>query len=92
MPNELTYEAVKLLARATFERDKGNLQRALELLDEVIALGDQDESFKREHLYVIAHIYLYKVHRALGHREEALDYYLRAIALGATVEQLTSED
>jgi tetratricopeptide (TPR) repeat protein len=92
MPADNHYDAIKLLAQVSFERDKGRLERAVELLDEVVALGAQDAEFRREYPYLMAHVELYKAHHARGDEEQARDYYAKAVRLGATVEQLATKD
>jgi tetratricopeptide (TPR) repeat protein len=63
-------------------------ERAIELLDEVIALGAKDAEFRRTYPYLMAHVELYKAHLARGDVEQVRDYYSKAVRLGATPEQL----
>ncbi len=86
-----TYVAVILLARAKVERDKGNLERAVDLLESVIALGEYNEVFRRRYPYLVAHINLYRIHHAWGRGEEALHYYAKAIVLGAYRYEIMDE-
>lgn len=92
MPADNHYDAIKLLAQASFERDKGRLERAIELLDQVVAFGTKDVEFRREYPYLLAHVELYKAHLARGDEEQARDYYAKAVRLGATPEQLAPEN
>jgi tetratricopeptide (TPR) repeat protein len=92
MPADNHYDAIKLLAQASFERDQGRLERAIELFDQVVALSTKDAEFRRGYPYLMAHVELYKAHLARGDEEQARDYYGKAVRLGATPEQLVPED
>jgi len=91
MDTSSTYVAVRLLARSKVERDKGNLERAVELLESVITLGENDEAFRRQYPYLAAHINLYRIHRATGHDKEARGYFAKAIVLGATRKEIIED-
>ena len=47
MAADAYYKAIKLLARAKVERDKRSFDRAIDLLDQVVALGESDEQLRR---------------------------------------------
>ena len=88
MDTSSTYVAVMLLARSKVERDRGNLERAVDLLVSVIALGEHDEAFRGQYPYLAAHINLYRIHHAWGRGEESRHYYAKAIVLGATRKEI----
>ena len=92
MGNCSGYDAVKLLARAKFERDSGRPERAVELLTELLILAESDRSLRHQYPYFAAHIELHKAHCALGHEKEAQEYRAKALKLGASPEQLADED
>ena len=83
-----TYLAVSLLAQAKIEHEKGSLAAAMELLNRVIALGENDENFRSHYPYLAAHINLYRIYHYLGRDKEARDYYAKAIVLGATRKEI----
>ena len=82
------YEAIKLLAQAKYEHGKGRSTRALKLLGEIVSLAERSEALTREHVYLLAHIELHRIHLELGNSREAAEYYKKARKLGATSEQL----
>ena len=79
--------AAIVFARATSLYREGQLDRAIELFDEVIALS-RDEDPQRDVACVAAHISLYKIHRSLGHEREATEHFNRAVSLGANAKRL----
>ena len=88
MDTSSTYVAIRLLAQAKVEHEKGSLAAAIELLNGVIALGAQDEDFRSHYPYLAAHINLYRIYHYLGRDKEARDYYAKALALGATSREI----
>jgi hypothetical protein len=80
-------EAAIVFARATGLYREGQLERAIELFNEVIAVS-QDEDPQRNVACVAAHISLYKIHRLLGHQLEMNDHFDKAVNLGANAKRL----
>ena len=66
---------------------QGVLDRAIELFDEVVA-ESRDEDPQRDVARVAAHISLYKIHRSLGHENEANVHFSKAVSLGANARRL----
>jgi len=66
---------------------EGELDRAIELFDEVVA-ESREEDPQRDVACVAAHISLYKIHRALGHENEANVHFSKAVSLGANAKRL----
>ena len=92
MSDSLHYEAVKFLARARVYYSGGRAEEAVELLREVLALGERDEKLKRLYPYRAAHANLYKIYRAQGHVPKAWEHLTKALALGATEAELGTDD
>ena len=80
-------EAAIIFARATSLYRQGQLDRAIELFDEVIAVS-RDEDPQRDVARVAAHISLFKIHRSLGNEREARDHFDKAVSLGANAKRL----
>ena len=80
-------EAAIIFARATYLYREGQLDRAIELFDEVIEVS-RDEDPQRDVARVAAHISLYKIHRSLGNEREASDHFNKAVSLGANAKRL----
>lgn len=80
-------EAAIVFARATSLYREGQLDRAIELFDEVLAVS-RDEDPQRDVACVAAHISLYKIHRSLGHEREANEHFNKAVSLGANAKRL----
>jgi tetratricopeptide (TPR) repeat protein len=80
-------EAAIVFARATSLYREGQLERAIELFNEVIAVS-RDEDPQRNVACVAAHISLYKIHRLLGHQLEMNDHFDKAVSLGANAKRL----
>jgi len=80
-------EAAIVFARATSLYRLGQLDRAIELFNEVIAVS-RDEDPQRDVACVAAHISLYKIHRSLGNEREASAHYNKAVSLGANAKRL----
>ena len=80
-------EAAIVFARATSLYRLGQLERAIELFNEVIAVS-RDEDPQRDVACVAAHISLYKIHRSLGHESEASEHFNKAVSLGANAKRL----
>ena len=80
-------EAAIVFARATRLYREGQLDRAIELFDEVLAVS-RDEDPQRDVACVAAHISLYKIHRSLGHEHEAGEHFNKAVSLGANAKRL----
>ena len=76
-----------IFARATRLYREGELDRAIELFDEVIAMAADDDS-ERDVACVAAHISLYKIHRSLNHELEAGEHFNKAVSLGASARRL----
>lgn len=89
MTDSTGYEAIKLFARAKVEHAHGRADRAIELLNEILVLGTRNEALRGEYPYRAAHMALHEIHHELGHHEEALEYYLKALELGETTAQLS---
>ena len=80
-------EAAIVFARATSLYRLGQLERAIELFNEVIAVSS-DEDPQQDVACVAAHISLYKIHRSLGHEREASEHFNKAVSLGANAKRL----
>lgn len=80
-------EAAIVFAQAMSLYREGELERAIELFNAVIAASG-DEVPQRDVACVAAHISLYKIHRALGHEQEANDHFHKAVSLGANATRL----
>jgi tetratricopeptide (TPR) repeat protein len=80
-------DAAIVFARATSLYRAGQLDRAIELFDEVIAVSS-DEDPQRDVACVAAHISLYKIHRLLGHEHEANEHFNKAVSLGANAKRM----
>jgi len=80
-------EAAIVFARATSLYRQGQLDRAIELFEEVITVS-RDEDPQRDVARVAAHISLYKIHRSLGHENEATEHFNKAVSLGANAKRL----
>ena len=65
---------------------QGELDRAIELFDEVVESREEDP--QRDVACVAAHISLYKIHRSLGHEHEANVHFSKAVSLGANAKRL----
>jgi tetratricopeptide (TPR) repeat protein len=92
MSGSVNYDAIKLLARAKVYYSSGRVEEAIELLGEVLALGEQQREFKRLYPYRAAHANLYKIHRAQGNVPKAWEHLTRALELGATEAELSTDD
>ena len=92
MDQSTGYLATQLLARAKYAHHKGEVERAVELLNQVIALYKGFNEFANQYPYRSAHIELYKIHRALGRDDEAGQHYQEAIKLGAKADELEKEE
>ena len=80
-------EAAIVFARATSLYREGQLERAIALFDEVLAVSN-DEDPQQDVACVAAHISLYKIHRSLGHEREANEHFSKAVSLGANAKRL----
>ena len=80
-------EAAIVFARATSLYRLGQLDRAIELFNEVIAVS-RDEDPQRDVACVAAHISLYRIHRSLGNEQEASEHFSKAVNLGANARRL----
>jgi len=80
-------DAAIVFARATRLYSEGQLDRAIELFDEVIAMSGPEDP-QRDVACVAAHISLYKIHRALAHEREANEHFNKAVSLGANARRL----
>lgn len=80
-------EAAIVFAQAMNLYREGELNRAIELFEAVIA-ASEDEVPQRDVACVAAHISLYKIHRSLGHEREANEHYKKAVSLGANARRL----
>ena len=80
-------EAAIAFAQAMSLYREGELERAIELFDAVIAASG-DEVPQRDVACVAAHISLYKIHRSLGHELEATYHFNRAVSLGANARRM----
>jgi tetratricopeptide (TPR) repeat protein len=80
-------EAAIVFARATSLYCEGQLDRAIELFDEVIAVS-RNEDPQGDVACVAAHISLYKIHHSLGHEREATEHFNKAVSLGANAKRL----
>lgn len=80
-------EAAIVFARATNLYREGQLDRAIALFDEVLAVSN-DEDPQQDVVCVAAHISLYKIHRSLGHEREAKEHFSKAVNLGANAKRL----
>ncbi len=67
---------------------RGQLERAIELLDQVVEISAHEESLRDGVACVAAHISLYKIHRTLGHDREAGEHFRVAVSLGASAQRL----
>jgi hypothetical protein len=88
MTNE--YEAVKQLARAIYERDKGQRERAIELFEQVVSICKENDTPTCKHLNRSAHVELYKLYKALEHGNKAREYHGKALKLGIEKSELTN--
>jgi tetratricopeptide (TPR) repeat protein len=80
-------EAAIVFARATSLYRAGQLDRAIELFNEVLAVSTEEDP-QRDVACVAAHISLYKIHRSLGHEREAAEHFHQAVCLGANAKRL----
>jgi tetratricopeptide (TPR) repeat protein len=92
MPDASAYDALILIARAKVECAQGRHERAVELLGEALGICEHRPELKREPPYLLAHVELYKIHRAAEHEREAFDHFREAVRLGATDAQLSMND
>jgi tetratricopeptide (TPR) repeat protein len=92
MTDSLHYEAVKLLARSRVYYSGSRAEEAVELLHEVLAMGERDEKLKRLYPYRAAHANLYKIYRAQGNVPKAWEHLTRALELGSTEAELGTDD
>jgi hypothetical protein len=77
-----------IFARAMRLYREGELERAIALFEEVIALAGEKDA-QRDIACVAAHISLYKIHRSLNHEREAGEHFNKAVSLGASARRLT---
>ena len=90
MSSDARIGAAVLFKQAMEMYDGGRLDSAIELLDEVIAVCEQDAALTDDTAHVAAHIRLYKVYSALGRDREAGEHFEKAVRLGASAERLLS--
>jgi hypothetical protein len=81
-------EAAIIFARAMDLYCTGQLKRAIELFDEVVAVSHPEDPHTDGLACVAAHISLYKIHRSLGHDREAGEHFQKAVSLGASAQRL----
>ena len=80
-------DAAIVFARATRLYREGQLDRAIELFDEVLTISGEEDP-QRDVACVAAHISLYKIHRSLNHEREANEHFNKAVSLGANAKRL----
>jgi len=77
-----------LFAQAMRVYRQGQLPEAIQLFEEVITVCEQENISKENLARIAAHISLYKIHRMLGHDDEATAHFRHAINLGASEQRL----
>jgi len=82
-----TNKSAIVFAQAMSLYRQGELDRAIELFGEVVA-ESREEDPQRDVACVAAHISLYKIHRSLGHENEANVHFSKAVGLGANAKRL----
>jgi hypothetical protein len=87
MSNE--YEAVKQLAQAIYERDKGQIEQAIGLFEQVISICKGNNSPTCHYLNRSAHIELYRLYKASEQADKATAYRTMALKLGIQASELT---
>jgi hypothetical protein len=87
MSNE--YEAVKQLARAIYERDRGQTEQAIELFEQVVSICKEGDSPTCKYLNRSAHIELYKLYKASERADKAAEYRTKSFKLGIQESELT---
>jgi Tfp pilus assembly protein PilF len=87
-PSSARSEVAIVFAEAMKFYCQGQLNRAIELFEEVIAASRNEDTQEDDIACVAAHISLYKIHRALGHEREASEQFTKAVSLGASAQRL----
>jgi tetratricopeptide (TPR) repeat protein len=88
MSYNLTYEAIKLLARARYELSAGNSDYAVELLNQILILGEAHPGLKHEYPYRYAHAELFRIYESLGQDQAAFKHYKKAVQLGLRPDEI----
>jgi tetratricopeptide (TPR) repeat protein len=80
--NPVLGDAIRCAREWSVEFVNGNPQRAVEMLAEAIAICEQ-HGLTDYYPYLSAQMDLYRVYRAMGQREKALEHFRKAVSLGA---------